>query len=72
MIARLLREPLLHFLIAGGLLFAIFGNVGTTDAVNDDHRIVVSDADIERVVPHEWPKSADCVEEVRFRRDWRE
>ena len=28
MLARLLREPLLHFLLLGGVLFAIFGRGG--------------------------------------------
>ena len=29
MLARLLREPLLHFLLLGGVLFAIFGRGGS-------------------------------------------
>jgi hypothetical protein len=47
MLTRLLREPLLHFLLLGGVLFAVFGR-GSTAAV-DDPRIVVSEADIDRL-----------------------
>ena len=33
MLGRLLREPLLHFLLLGGVLFAVFGRGGAaTDA----------------------------------------
>jgi hypothetical protein len=45
---RLLREPLLHFLLLGGLLFAIFGRGGSA-AGEADRQIVVSDADIDRL-----------------------
>jgi hypothetical protein len=48
MLTRLLREPLLHFLLLGGVLFAVFGRSGSTTAV-DDPQIVVSDADIDRM-----------------------
>jgi hypothetical protein len=48
MLTRLLREPLLHFLLLGGVLFAVFGRSGSTAAV-DDPQIVVSDADIDRM-----------------------
>ena len=41
MLARLLREPLLHFLLLGGVLFAIFGR-GGSDAGIADRQIVVS------------------------------
>jgi hypothetical protein len=44
---RLLREPLLHFLLLGGLLFAIFGR-GNSEAGGSDRHIVVSGADIDR------------------------
>jgi len=47
-LGRLLREPLLHFLLLGGVLFAVFGRSGSTAAV-DDPQIVVSDADIDRL-----------------------
>ena len=49
MLARLLREPLLHFLLLGGVLFAIFGRGGPSDAGIADRQIVVSEADIARL-----------------------
>jgi hypothetical protein len=45
---RLLREPLLHFLLLGGLMFAVFGR-GNSDAGGADRQIVVSGADIDRL-----------------------
>jgi PPIC-type PPIASE domain len=48
MLARLVREPLLHFLVLGGVLFAIFGR-GGSDASVADRQIVVSEADINRL-----------------------
>jgi hypothetical protein len=48
MLRRLLREPLLHFLLLGGLLFAVFGR-GNTEAGGVDRHIVVSGADIDRL-----------------------
>jgi hypothetical protein len=47
-LARLLREPLLHFLLVGGVLFAIFGRGGANTA-GGDRQIVVSAADIDRL-----------------------
>ena len=49
MLARLLREPLVHFLLLGGVLFAIFGRGGPSDAGIADRQIVVSEADIDRL-----------------------
>ena len=49
MLARLLREPLVHFLLLGGVLFAIFGRGGPSDAGRADSQIVVSEADISRL-----------------------
>jgi hypothetical protein len=48
MIARLLREPLVRFLLAGAVLFAIFGRADT-GAGNDDRQIVVTTTDIDRL-----------------------
>ena len=48
MLVRLLREPLLHFLLLGGALFAVFGRGESTASVVDQ-QIVVSEADIERL-----------------------
>lgn len=48
MFRRILREPLVHFLLAGALLFAVFGRTegeGTTS----DKEIVVTSADVERL-----------------------
>jgi PPIC-type PPIASE domain len=47
-LARLLREPLVHFLVLGGVLFAIFGRVGS-DAGVADRQIVVSEPEIDRL-----------------------
>ena len=46
--SRLLREPLVHFLILGALLFAVFGVAGGGGGV-DDRSIVVTRADVERI-----------------------
>jgi hypothetical protein len=48
-LARLVREPLLHFLLLGGVLFAIFGRGGPSDAGIADRHIMVSEADISRL-----------------------
>jgi hypothetical protein len=64
MIARLLREPLLHFLLAGALLFAIFGRTDT-DAGKDDHQIVVTAADSDRLAAsfsRTWNRPPDAQE----------
>ena len=44
----LLREPLLHFLLIGALLFLLYGfqNENTVD----NNRIVISEADIDRLI----------------------
>jgi hypothetical protein len=46
MLFRLLREPLLHFLLLGGLIFALFGHGGGGVA---DTQIVVTSGDIDRL-----------------------
>jgi hypothetical protein len=48
MLSRLVREPLVHFLVLGGVLFAIFGRGGSNAGVAD-RQIVVSEADIDRL-----------------------
>jgi hypothetical protein len=48
MFRRVLREPLVHFLLAGALLFAVFGR-GEPEATTQDKEIVVTAADIERL-----------------------
>ena len=48
MLARLLREPLVHFLLLGAVLFAIFGRGGSSAGIAD-RQIVVSEADIDRL-----------------------
>ncbi|MEA2733481.1 MAG: hypothetical protein QOF70_7956 [Acetobacteraceae bacterium] len=48
MLRRLLREPLLHFLLLGGLMFAVLGR-GNTETGGADLHIVVSGADIDRL-----------------------
>jgi hypothetical protein len=47
-LARLLREPLVHFLLLGAVLFAIFGRGGSSAGLAD-RQIVVSEADINRL-----------------------
>lgn len=47
-IKRLLREPLLHFLLIGVGLFLLYSQVGDPET-GIDHRIVVTEADIERL-----------------------
>lgn len=47
MLRKLLREPLLHFLLIGGLIFAIYAyKSAPTDA---DRKIIVSAADVEQL-----------------------
>ena len=48
MLRRLVREPLLHFLFLGGLLFVLFGR-GATESPAGGTEIVVAAADIERI-----------------------
>jgi hypothetical protein len=48
MLRRMLREPLLHFLLLGGLVFVIFGR-GNSETGGVDRQIVVSGADIDRL-----------------------
>lgn len=45
---RLLREPLVHFLLAGAVIFAVYGAVGAPQS-NVPQRIVVSSDQIERL-----------------------
>jgi hypothetical protein len=48
MLGRLLREPLLHFLLLGGVLFVIFGRGGPEPPAGGTE-IVVTPADIQRI-----------------------
>jgi hypothetical protein len=48
MMGRLVREPLLHFLLLGALFFIVFGRGGSEPAVGGAE-IVVTAADIERI-----------------------
>jgi hypothetical protein len=48
MFRRVLREPLVHFLLAGAVLFAVFGR-REPEASSQDKEIVVSAADVERL-----------------------
>ena len=45
---KLLREPLVHFLLAGGALFLLYGALGNND--DRDYTIVVNDSDIEMLI----------------------
>ena len=42
---RVLREPLVHFLLIGALVFAVFGE----DGAPQDRRIVIDSAQVERL-----------------------
>ena len=44
-----LKEPLLHFLLLGALLFGLYSLVNPEEASIADNRIVVSVSDIERL-----------------------
>jgi len=46
---RWLREPLLHFLVIGAVLFALFYQVADPEAVSDN-RIVISEVDMDRMI----------------------
>ena len=46
---RWLQEPLLHFLIIGAALFALFYQVADPETVSDN-RIVISETDIDRMI----------------------
>jgi len=46
---RWLKEPLLHFILIGAALFALFYTVADPEEIADN-RIVISDADIERMM----------------------
>ena len=48
MLRRLIREPLLHFLLLGGLLFLVFGRGGQAPSTGDTG-IVVTATDIDRI-----------------------
>ena len=49
MFAKLLREPLLHFLLLGALIFLVFGERAANDASAVATPIVVTAADVERL-----------------------
>jgi hypothetical protein len=46
--SRLVREPLVHFLVLGAALFLLYGYVGDDSAERGD-RIVVDEAEIQRL-----------------------
>ena len=48
MLARLIREPLVHFLVLGALLFVLFGRSGGEHSAGNTE-IVVTAADIDRI-----------------------
>ena len=49
MLKKWLREPLLHFLLIGGALFLLYG-LQNNGQVVDSNRIVISEADIDRLL----------------------
>src|SRR5262249_22863141 len=48
MLARLAREPLLHFLLLGGLLFLLFGRGGPEPPAGGNENVVAA-VDIDRI-----------------------
>jgi peptidyl-prolyl cis-trans isomerase C len=69
-LARLAREPLVHFLIAGALIFALFGG-----ATNDpaDRTIMVSEAQIQGLASQweaTWQRQPSPAEVDGLIRDW--
>ena len=51
-----LKEPLLHFLVIGALIFVVFSMVNKEEAQDDGKKIVVSAGDIERLSAN-WEKT---------------
>lgn len=49
LLGRIMREPLLHFLLLGGLIFGVLTEDEAPGAVNADNRIVISASEVERV-----------------------
>ena len=49
MLKQVLKEPLIHFLFIGAVLFVLFGIVGESDTV-PNNRIEVTQADIDRLI----------------------
>ncbi|MEA1889837.1 MAG: peptidylprolyl isomerase [Pseudomonadota bacterium] len=49
MLKKWLREPLLHFLLIGAALFILYG-LQNDETVDNDTRIVISEADIDRLL----------------------
>ncbi len=61
MFARLLREPLIHFLIVGALMFAAYSWLNP-DTTADDQRIVINAAIVDRLVQgwtRQWRRPPD-------------
>ncbi|WP_239990665.1 MULTISPECIES: hypothetical protein [unclassified Pseudomonas] len=49
MIKRYLREPLLHFLVAGVALFVLYGGLHSSTVNQDPQRIEITPDDIQRI-----------------------
>jgi peptidyl-prolyl cis-trans isomerase C len=49
LLGRLLREPLIHFTIIGGLLFGLLSEPNTVEIGTQDTRIVISSGEVERM-----------------------
>ncbi len=48
-VSRIAREPLVHFLLIGGVLFGFYGATADPEATSPDNRIVMTAGDIERL-----------------------
>jgi hypothetical protein len=65
----LLREPLLHFLVLGALLFGLFGLLDDTPPPAPAERIVVTEAEAERLAGRfeaTWRRPPDAAERARL------
>ncbi len=62
---RLLREPLLHFLVIGGVIFAFLSTEAPSDPVDGGMQIVISSADVDRMATawaQRWQRPATAAE----------
>src|SRR5690349_20816705 len=72
MLSRLLRDPLLHFLLIGALIFAVFSRPAA-DERSDDHQITVTAADVGRLdlaFTRTWNRPPDAEERRAQIRDY--
>lgn len=79
---RIIKEPLFHFLLLGGLLFLSYGWINKNEPTIDDSEIILDDSDINRLAQayqQNWNQAPDSValhklieEEIKFEIFYRE